>query len=220
MAMGTRKFLTDLGVDCSSSSIPSGFKTVCLAFNGILAGGISLIEIIRNDAVETVCSIESTGCSCIMLSSSDLEPTKTVADAVGIKEFYYNCKPLDRLEKIQKIKEEYPVNSVFYLGNGRNDSSELSAADISVCTNGLYSEIAFQSGDIVVLGNMPGALADSIDSARIMKRTVRQLFLAAIIIKLFLLLLAILGIEYQLWFTMLADVVLGVAGTLLASRIR
>jgi Cd2+/Zn2+-exporting ATPase len=107
---------------------------------------------------------------------------------------------------------------VLYVGNGKNDSSELSAADVSVCVNGLSSEIAFQSGDVIVMDDSPGPLADAIDSARIAKRTIRSCLLMTLTAKAALLFLAVVGWEYQLWFAMLVEVLAGTIGILRASR--
>lgn len=218
VAMGSRKFLSECGLDLSRENVPEGYKNVFLSFGGQYAGTVVLVDVLRTDAVPSVMSIESTGCDCVMLSPGDPETSKLVADALGVQEFYSDCMPLDRLEKIQKIKERFPVNTVLYVGNGKNDSSELSAADVSVCVNGLSSEIAFQSGDVIVMDDSPGPLADAIDSARIAKRTIRSCLLMTLTAKAALLFLAVVGWEYQLWFAMLVEVLAGTIGILRASR--
>ena len=219
VAMGSRQFLSACGVDLSRESVPEGYKNVYLSFGGQLAGVIVLVDVLRPDAVSSVMSIESTGSDCVMLSPGDAETSKIVAETVGIREFYSDCMPLDRLEKIQKIKERFPVNTVLYVGNGKNDSSELSAADVSVCVNGLSSELAFQSGDVVIMDDSPGPLADAIDSARIAKRTIRSCLLMTVAAKAVLLALAVIGWEYQLWFAMLVEVLAGTIGILRASQV-
>ena len=127
--------------------------------------------------------------------------------------------PLDRLEKIQEIKERFPANSVLYLGRGARDSASLSAADIGACVDGLGSDAALSAGSVVVMDDDPAPLADAIDSAKITRRTVRRTLLICLVIKALLLILALSGVTYQLWFAMMVDVVMGIAGILFASQI-
>ena len=127
--------------------------------------------------------------------------------------------PLDRLEKIQEIKERFPVNSVIYLGRGARDTASLSAADVGACVNGLESDAALSAGSVVVMDDDAAPLADAIDSAKITKRTVRQTLTVILLIKAILFVLALFGITYQLWFAMMVDVVLGIAGILYSTRI-
>ena len=127
--------------------------------------------------------------------------------------------PMDRLEKIQEIKERYPVNSVLYVGEASGDSACFSAADIGVCVDGLASETAMQTGSAVIMDKSASPIAGAIDAAKATRSTVRQLLLAVLAVKAVLLILALLGVTYQLWFAAMLDTVAGIAGILFSSRI-
>ena len=217
ITMGSREFMEEKGVvpeDHTGDDL-----AIHVALNGRYAGCILLADLIRDDAESTVLTIESTGADCILLSEDSEENTRLAASAVGIREYYAQCMPLERLEKIQEIKERFPSNSVLYLGNGVNDSASLSAADIGVCVNGLTSETALQTGSVVVMDSAGAPLADAVDAGRITRRTVRSTLLAILLVKALLLVLSLLGVTYQLWFAMLVDVVAGIAGVLISARI-
>ncbi len=216
--MGSREFMELSGV--SVEDVPEeGELTVYMALNGMYAGCILLTDSIRESARASVMAVESTGCDCILLSDDTEEKTQTAAAAAGIRESYAGCMPLDRLEKIQEIKERFPVNSVVYLGRGARDTASLSAADVGACVNGLESDAALSAGSVVVMDDDAAPLADAIDSAKITKRTIRQTLTVILLIKAILFVLALFGITYQLWFAMMVDVVLGIAGILYSTRI-
>ena len=218
ITMGSREFMEVQNIHVDD--VPEeGELTVYMALNGMYAGCILLADSIRENARSSVMAVESTGCDCILLSGDTEEKTSSAAAAAGIREYYANCMPLDRLEKIQEIKERFPVNSVVFLGRGARDTASLSAADVGACVNGLESDAALSAGSVVIMDDDPAPLADAIDSAKITRRTVRQIFLISLVIKAILLILALAGVTYQLWFAMMVDVVMGIAGILFASQI-
>lgn len=217
ITMGLREFMDQSGITVADES--NGQLTVYLSLNGLYAGCILLSDVVREDSQSSMMAVESTGCDCILLSGESRERTQNIAAAAGIREYHAECMPLDRLEKIQEIKERFPSNSVLYVGRGTGDSSCLSAADVGVCVNGLESETAFQAGDVVIMDDEAAPLADAIDSGNLVQRTVRQTLIAVFAAKLLLLLLSLFGVSYQLWFAMMVDVIAGVAGILASARI-
>jgi len=218
ITMGSQEFMQRLGVALPEEP---GFDplVIYMALNGRYAGYIQLSETPRGDIRGCVSAIESTGSDCIVLSSDNAENTRNITSAAGIREFYPQCMPLDRLEKIQEIKERFPVNSVLYVGHGTTDSSSLEAADIGVCVNGIESEAAFQGGSVVIMDNTAEPLAEAVEAARVTRRTVRQTVAAIVLVKLLLFILSLFGITYQLWFAAMVDVVIGVAGILFSTRV-
>ncbi|MBR6208925.1 MAG: HAD-IC family P-type ATPase [Oscillospiraceae bacterium] len=217
ITMGTRELMEQYGIPVESKGADE--LAVYMALNGQYAGCIILGDVIREDARDTVMAVESTGCDCILLSGDTDERTRNAAANAGIREYHPQCMPLDRLEKIQEIKERFPSNSVLYVDYGGSDSSSLSAADVGVCLNGLGSETPFQAGDVVIMGRSMTPLADAIDSGKLTQRITRQTLLIILAEKLLLLLLALFGVTYQLWFALMVDVVAGIAGILLSSRV-
>ncbi len=218
ITMGGQSTMARLGV-----TIPSGEEgdpyTIFLALNGRYAGSIQLTRTIRTDAQKTVNSIEASGCDCIMLSDDTPENTRLIAAAAGIREFYGQCTPMDHLEKLQEIKERYPVNSVLYIGTDTTDTSTLDAADIGVCINGLRSPIALQTGSVVVLDSVADSLTDAVEAGKATRKTVRTTLTAVIVMKCLLFALSLFGITYQMWFAAMVDVIVGMAGILCSTSV-
>ena len=194
-------------------------SVIYLALNGRYAGCILLSQLIRNDARETIRIIESVGCDCVMLSDDTEENTRAVASSAGISEYYAQCMPIDHLERLQEIKERFPVNSVLYIGDGAKDTSSLDAADIGVCVNGLYSRVNLQAGSIAVMDTAADAISDAVEIGRITRKAVRRSLIAVLLVKGLLFLLSLFGVTYQLWFAAMVDAVIGVAGILYSSTV-
>lgn len=193
--------------------------TVYMSLNDLYAGCIYLSDTIREDARGSFAVVSGTGCECIMLSADSPEKTRTAALSAGVGEYYAQCMPMDRLEKIQEIKERYPANSVLYVGEGSGDTACFSAADIGVCIDGLSSETAVQTGGAVIMGKTVSPIAEAIDAGKSTRSTVRRVILAILAVKAILLILALLGVTYQLWFAAMVDTVAGIAGILFSSSV-
>lgn len=193
--------------------------TVFMALNGRFAGIIQLASTVKANVSSSISALETTGADCIMLSSDAEENTHALASAAGIREYYSQCMPIDRLEKIQEIKERFPVNSVLYVGNGVTDNSSMDAADIGVCLNGAANPTSLQAGEIVVMDSVADALCDAVDTAKLTKKTARTSLIAMAGVKLLLMLLSVFGVTYQLWFAGMVDVLAGVAAILYSTYI-
>lgn len=215
--MGSGEYMERLGIIVAD---PVGDSvTVYMAVNDQYAGCIYLSDTIRDDARSAFGAVSGAGCECIMLSADTPEKTRTAAVSVGVREYYAQCMPMDRLEKIQEIKERYPVNSVLYIGEGNGDTACYSAADIGVCVNGLASAVSMQTGSTVIMDKTAAPIAGAIEAAKATRSSVRQMMLAIFIVKAALLILSLLGVTYQLWFAMMVDAVAGVAGVLFSTHV-
>ena len=217
ITMGDRTFMEKLGV--SVPTVEADGLNVFMALNGHYAGAILLADSVRGDVGSSVTALESTGCDCIMLSADSEESTQALAADAGISEYYAQCMPIDRLEKIQEIKERFPNNSVLYVGDGTKDNSSMDAADIGVCVNGAISPRAVTNGEVVVMDSAVDAICNAVDTARLTRRTARFVLLGMVAIKLLLLLLSIFGLTYQMWFAAMVDMIAGVAAILFSTSI-
>lgn len=218
ITMGSRAMMDRLKVAVPDED-NGELVTLFLALNGRFAGSILMTRTIRPDAGRSVVAIEATGCDCIMLSDDTEENTKTIASSAGIREYYAQCMPIDHLEKLQEIKERYPVNSVLYIGTDTTDTTTLDAADIGVTVNGISSKIALDTGAVVVMDNSPDPLPEAMAAGKQARSVVRRTVLGITAVKILVLALAVLGITYQMWFASMIDVLAGVAGILFAGSV-
>ena len=217
ITMGDREFMDRLGVAVPGEEADG--LNVFMALNGHYAGAVLLADSVRGNVSSSVTALESVGCDCIMLSADSEESTGALAADAGIREYYAQCMPIDRLEKIQEIKERFPTSSVLFVGDGTADNASMDAADIGVCINGAISPRAVDNGEVVVMDSAVDALCNVVDTARLTKKTVRIAVLGLIGVKLLLLLLSVFGMTYQMWFAGMVDMIAGVAAILFSTSI-
>ena len=72
--------------------------------------------------------------------------TKKFAEKYGVKEFYSDKNPEDKLNFIKEIQK---TSRVVFIGDGINDSPSIKQADVGVTTSS-SSQIAQVSGDILI----------------------------------------------------------------------
>ena len=104
-----------------------------------------------------------------MLFRSELT-AKEVAKSVGIELVFAEVLPH---EKHQKIKELQQNSKVLFVGDGINDSASLKIADIGISMNS-GSDIAKESGDVVLLSNDLQGVVKLLELGQKSMRVIRQ----------------------------------------------
>ena len=94
-----------------------------------------------------------------------------VAKQVGIKEFAGRVQPGDKLKKIQELQEQGEF--VAMVGDGINDSPALAQANIGIAM-GTGTDIAMESGDIVIVKGDLAKVAEAIGLSRATMRNIKQ----------------------------------------------
>jgi Cu+-exporting ATPase len=107
-----------------------------------------------------------------VLVTGDNEATaKAVADAVGVDEYIANVLPDGKVKETKRLKEKYGV--VAMVGDGINDSPALAASDVGFAVGG-GTDIAIESGDIVLVGGDISAVGFAISLSRATMRKIKQ----------------------------------------------
>lgn len=216
IVMGTYDFMRDQAVE---SLCPNdGSLSVYMAVGGQYAGHIVLADTIRSAASSMVLDFDAIGCSSVLLTSDTPDRAKAIADSVGIRQYRAQCMPMDKLAYVQEIKENRPADCVLFIGTGMEEAPALGTADIGVTLNGAVSKNSLDVGDLVIMNGVPEKISQAISMARDTHRIIRQNLLVIGVVKLLLLILALVGVSYQLWFAAFVDMIASVACMLNAYR--
>ena len=152
----------------------------------------------------------------IMLTGDSKKVAEKVAEELGLKEFYSELLPADKVEKLEKILSE-SVGKVSFVGDGINDAPVLSRSDIGIAMGAMGSDAAIEAADVVLMDDDPLKISKAIKLAKKCLRIVKQNIYFAIGVKFACLALGAVGLA-NMWAAIFADVGVMVLAILNAMR--
>ncbi|MFN4215858.1 MAG: HAD-IC family P-type ATPase, partial [Brevinematales bacterium] len=125
-----------------------GMTVVAIGYGGTFVGAFALSEALKEDARQTIGVLHRLGVRTVMLTGDNRMTAKTIADRLGIGEFYAELLPGDKIDLIQKMQAEgYRVAMV---GDGINDAPALKQADVGIAI-GTGTDVAIEAADIALV---------------------------------------------------------------------
>jgi heavy metal translocating P-type ATPase len=178
VVVGNRRFLEARGVDLRATSAEEaaahamGASSTFVAIDGILAAALVLQDALRADAQDAVQALRRRRMrNVIMLSGDHPEPTRVIAESLGLRHHYAELLPGDKARLIRELKAEGRV--VAMVGDGVNDALALSEADVGLAVPG-GAEVATEAADVVLLRGGLDQVVRALDLARDSIASVRR----------------------------------------------
>ena len=185
------------------------------AINNNYAGHIVISDVIKPTSKSAIESLKNCGVEkIIMLTGDNNESAKEIADSLGIKEFYAELLPAD---KVNKLEEFSRTGVTAFIGDGINDAPVLARADVGIAMGGLGSDAAIEAADVVLMDDDPQKVSRAVKISRKVMRIVKQNIYFSIGIKLLCLVLGAMGLA-DMWLAVFADVGVMVLAVLNAVR--
>ena len=131
----------------------------------------AISDTVRVDSKSAIASLKEQGITPLLVTGDNRSAALTVAKAVGIDEFVSNALPERKVFEINRLKKEYGVTAM--VGDGINDSPAISVSDVGFAV-GSGTDIAIESGDIVLVGGGISAVSDAISLSRATMRKIKQ----------------------------------------------
>ena len=199
--VGNKRFLEDNKIDIEENKELG--TIVYVAKNKKLLGYIVISDKIKTNAKENLDKLRNDGISnLIMLSGDAEEVVNIISKKLNLDKAYGNLLPQDKVN----ILEEYKMkNKTAFVGDGINDAPVIKCADVGIAMGGIGSDATIEASDIVLMKDDLSNLADAIKISKITKKTVLSNIIFAIMFKIIMLVLAILGIT-PIWLAVFADV--------------
>lgn len=155
---GNIKFLNknnieiDKGIlDEAEKLINKGCTVIYIGEDNKILGYIALSDTVRNESKSMISEINSIGIEPVLLTGDNEKAATTIANSMGINEFYANCMPEDKLAKIDEYEKNN--NLVCMIGDGINDAPALKKANIGIAMGGVGSDIAIDAADIAIVND-------------------------------------------------------------------
>lgn len=129
-------------------ALPREYSHLYLAIDGMLKAVILIEDPLREEAPEVISALKECGFSSVIMMTGDSRRTaKSIADRIGVDEYYAEVLPEDKAGYVEKKRSE--GHKVIMVGDGINDSPALSAADVGIAISS-GAEIAREIADITI----------------------------------------------------------------------
>ena len=212
--VGNKRFLEDNKIDIEENKELG--TIVYVAKNKKLLGYIVISDKIKTNAKESLDKLRSDGISnLVMLSGDDEEVVKVISKKLNLDKAYGNLLPQDKVNILEEYKK---YNKTAFVGDGINDAPVIKLADVGIAMGGIGSDATIEASDIVLMKDDLSNLADAIKISKITKKIVLSNIIFAIMFKIIMLILAILGIT-PIWLAVFADVGVTIISVLNSLRI-
>lgn len=124
------------------------YSHLYMAIDGRLAAVICIEDPLRPEAAEVVKKLKKTGITKVVMMTGDSDRiARTIAERVGVDEYYSEVLPEDKAGFVEK--EKAAGRKVIMIGDGINDSPALSASDVGIAISD-GAEIAREIADVTI----------------------------------------------------------------------
>lgn len=174
--LGNPKLMEKENIDLSSlisgiEALEGQGKTVMVLAEGKnVLGIIAVADTIKETAYAGIQALQKKGIEVVIITGDNQRTAQAIASKLGIKKVLAEVLPDKKEEEIKKLQSEGKV--VAMVGDGINDAPALAAADVGIAM-GSGTDIAIESGDIVLMNKDLKSVASAIELSRKTMRTIK-----------------------------------------------
>jgi Cu+-exporting ATPase len=147
-----------------------GMTVVFCAAEGKCIGCIGLADTLKEGAREAVAVLGRMGIECGIVSGDNHRSVSAVGAELGIDNVLAEVLPQDKANKIKNLQQA--GKRVAFAGDGINDAPALAQADVGIAF-GNGTDIAMETGDIVLVKGDPRDVAAALQLGRKLYRRIR-----------------------------------------------
>jgi Cu+-exporting ATPase len=175
--LGNRKLMEtnhiDIGtLEAEMKALEMDGKTaMLLAVNGKPAGLIAVADTLKENSTEAVKTLRQMGLEVIMITGDNERTADAIARQAGVDRVLAEVLPGEKAAEIKRLQAEGKV--VAMVGDGINDAPALAQANIGIAV-GSGTDVALETGDIVLIKNDLRDVVVGIQLSRATMRKIRQ----------------------------------------------
>jgi len=175
--VGSSRWLEEEGIDVSTllsdakEFSESGIIVIFVGVDGKGSGVVAVADEIKEGAPEAIGVLRGMGLDVVMLTGDNPKTAEAVAAQAGIKRVRAEVLPDQKAQEVRRIQSG--GNIVAMVGDGINDAPALAQADVGMAI-GTGTDIAIESGDIVLMSGDLNGVATAIALSRATLRNIRQ----------------------------------------------
>jgi len=148
-----------------------GGTILFVAHGDKVVGSLFITDEIKKDAFQAIQKVKDMGIEPIIISGDNKYAVITVAQALGVKKYFAEVLPQNKQKEVKKLQDK--GKRVIFAGDGINDAPALVQANLGIAMAS-GTDIAKESGDIIIMKNEPLKIAEAIELSRKTFRTIKQ----------------------------------------------
>lgn len=218
MMVGNVGLLQENGIQYPQDLESEANTLVAVAIKGKYVGHITIADVVKEEAKDTIKALRKIGIKEIMMLSGDKKAVvASVAKKLTIDQAFGGLLPQHKVEILEGIKKQN--KKVAFVGDGINDAPVISFADVGIAMGGLGSDAAIETADVVIQNDRLTKIVTAIQIGKKTRQVVWQNIALAFGVKALVLYLGATG-EASLWEAVFADVGVALLAILNAIRIQ
>lgn len=152
-----------------------GHTTMLVQKDHDFVGIITLMDVARPDAKETLASLARLGIKkMIMLTGDNQKVAEAIAKDIGITDAWGNLLPEEKVTAIDQLRKT--EKKVAMVGDGVNDAPAMAKSTVGIAMGAAGSDVALETADIALmadkLNNLPFAIGLSKKAHQIIKQNI------------------------------------------------
>jgi Cd2+/Zn2+-exporting ATPase len=172
-----------------------GNTTMLVEQDGRYTGIITLMDVARDDAKETLAQLSKIGIrKMIMLTGDNQKVAEAIAGQIGITEAWGNLMPEQKVEAIDRLNAS--ERKVAMVGDGVNDAPAMAKSTVGIAMGAAGSDVALETADIALMGDRLSNLPFAIGLSKKAHRIIRQNLVISLGMVTVLVPLTLLGIAH------------------------
>lgn len=178
--VGNRSFLGTRGVDVTRLP-PSGDHSseVLVSRSGRLLGALQIEDVLRPEAVHAIQQLREMKLRTVLLTGDAAPIARAIATRLGLTEVEAELLPDEKQTRVKALLGQ--GRKVAMVGDGVNDAPALMEADVGIAM-GSGTDVARESGNVVLMGNDLLKLVETFRIARQCKRIIAQNFTGTLLV--------------------------------------
>jgi Cu+-exporting ATPase len=150
-----------------------GKTSMIVSVNGEIIGAIAVADILRQESMEVVAKLRSSGRQVVMLTGDNVRTAQAIGKSLGVDRILAEVLPQDKAKEIEKLKAAENGNVVAMVGDGINDAPALVQADVGISVSS-GSDIAIEAADITLVRPGLWGVVDALALSEATMSTIKQ----------------------------------------------
>ncbi|WP_299350964.1 heavy metal translocating P-type ATPase [uncultured Shimia sp.] len=175
--IGADRFMRRDGIDVThfraqaAQAADQGQTPFYIAVNGQAAGLLTVGDPIKPGARDAIRKLHDAGVGVAMITGDNQATARSIAAELGISHVEAEVLPAGKADVIASMQDTF--GSVAFVGDGINDAPALARADVGIAI-GTGTDIAIESGDLVLASGDPNGVLNALEISRRTMRNIRQ----------------------------------------------